>query len=168
MYPGSIPGVASSTSAPVHLRSAPGDFSDRSDYFGNAAVCRARVPPKEHALPSIGILTACLVAAVTGSATAVMLVRPAATLTDPLCSAPALRGRTEIGFGRVVAIDLHKRHLTIDHQELKRVAMPAMNMMFAVHPRVAITQLRPGHMIHFTIDRSDMSVVNIVVVKRAE
>jgi hypothetical protein len=41
-------------------------------------------------------------------------------------------------------------------------------MMFAVHPRVAITQLRPGHMIHFTIDRSDMSVVNIVVVKRAE
>jgi Cu/Ag efflux protein CusF len=139
----------------------------RSDYFSTAAVCRIQVPPKEHALPPIGILTACFLAAVTGSATAVMLVRPALTLTDPLCSAPAL-GRTETGFGRVVVIDLHKRHLTIDHQELKRVAMPAMNMMFAVHARAPMAQLRPGDMIHFTIDRSDMSIVNIVVVKRAD
>jgi Cu/Ag efflux protein CusF len=97
-----------------------------------------------------------------------MLARPAATPTDPLCSAPALPARTQSGFGRVTVIDLDKRHLTIDHQEFKRVAMPAMNMMFAVQPRAAMAQLRPGDMIHFTIDGSDMSIVNIVVVKRAE
>jgi Cu/Ag efflux protein CusF len=96
-----------------------------------------------------------------------MLVRPGPTLTVPLCSA-TVPGRTETGFGRVVVIDLRKRHLTLDHQELRRAAMPAMNMMFAVHPRAAMAQLRPGDVIHFTIDRSDMSIVNIVVVKRAE
>ena len=169
MYPGSIPGVASIAPScwafPQHVASI---LVLRSDYFSRAAVCRAQVPPKEHALPPIGILTACFLAAVTGSAAAVMLARPAPTLTDPLCSASASPGRTETGFGRVVVIDLNKRHLTINHQELKRVAMPAMNMMFAVHPRAPMAQLRPGDVIHFAIDRSDMSIVNIVVVKRAE
>jgi Cu(I)/Ag(I) efflux system periplasmic protein CusF len=114
------------------------------------------------------MLTACAVAAAAGAAAAVVLMRPAPALTDPLCAAStsASPARLVSGTGRVVVADLAKQYLTLDHDEIKGVAMPAMNMMFAVKSRAAMEQLRPRDKIRFIIDRSDMGIVNIVVVER--
>jgi Cu/Ag efflux protein CusF len=125
----------------------------------------SRIGPREHGVPPIGILSACVLAAVTGAASAMILLRADA---DPTCLASESPVRIATGIGRVVTADLDKRYLTIEHNEMKSALMPAMNMMFEVKSRALMEPLRPNDKIRFTVDRSDMGIINIVVIGPAE
>jgi len=121
----------------------------------------------ERALATIGILPACVLAAIAGAAAAVTLVPDPAAMV-PWCSESASPVRKVTGFGRVVIADLDKRYLTIGHDQIKSLKMPAMDMMFEVESRGLMEPLKPRDRIRFTIDRSDMMITDIVVVERAD
>jgi Cu/Ag efflux protein CusF len=112
----------------------------------------------------IGILLACTLAATAGSAAAVALVAVDRGGKAPTCFAQSGSARMLNGSGYVVAADLDKRYLTIRHRELKSLDMPEMDMMFEVQDRAKMAGLRPKDRIRFTIDRSDMTITNIMVV----
>ena len=107
-------------------------------------------------MPPIGVLAACAFAAIAGGVAAMTLVGAVPAAPVAVCQAYTTGVRTTGGFGRVVAADLDKRHLTLEHREIDDLKMPAMQMMFAVQSRAQMEQLKPGDRIHFTIDRSDM------------
>jgi Cu/Ag efflux protein CusF len=113
-----------------------------------------------------GILPACLVAVAAGVATAVAIAPDPAALV-PWCSESTAPARMVTAFGRVVRADLDKRYLTIGHDQIKSLSMPAMEMMFEAKSRGLLEPLKVKDRIRFTIDRGDMTITDIVVIERA-
>lgn len=71
------------------------------------------------------------------------------------------------GQGTVVAVDLAKGTVTVDHGEIKDL-MPPMVMEFVVDAREALNGLRPGDAITFTLRPRGVSftIAELTVVKR--
>src|SRR5258708_6308838 len=56
------------------------------------------------------------------------------------------------GKGEGVAVDLDRKLVTLNHDAIPNVSMPAMTMMFAVKDPAAIDQLKAGERVRFTAD----------------
>lgn len=71
------------------------------------------------------------------------------------------------GQGTVVAVDLHKGTVTLDHGEIKGL-MPPMVMEFAVDAREALQGLKPGDTLTFTLRprRVTFTITEITVLKQ--
>ncbi len=64
------------------------------------------------------------------------------------------------GVGVVVATDLRKSRLIVDHEEIKDYVAP-MVMSYLVSPVSLLRELTPGDKIRFTIDAVQRAIVNI-------
>ena len=64
------------------------------------------------------------------------------------------------GVGVVVATDLRKSRLIVDHEEIKDYVAP-MVMSYLVSPVSLLRELTPGDKIRFTIDADQRAIVNI-------
>ncbi len=69
------------------------------------------------------------------------------------------------GVGVVTEIDLGKKALTIDHEEIEGL-MPAMVMMYRVDPPSLIGGLKPGDKIEFLIDAKHYTITNVKLLSR--
>jgi Cu/Ag efflux protein CusF len=72
------------------------------------------------------------------------------------------------GQGTVVAIDLQKGTVTLDHEEIKGL-MPSMVMEFVVDAREALRGLKPGDTLTFTLRPKGVTftITDITVVKQS-
>ena len=64
------------------------------------------------------------------------------------------------GVGVVVATDLRKSRLIVDHEEIKDFMAP-MVMSYLVSPAALLRDLHPGDTIRFTIDADQRAIVDI-------
>lgn len=80
-----------------------------------------------------------------------ILLAAAAALGLGVASAPA----QEYTSGEVTKIDEKQKKLTIRHEELKSLDMPAMTMVFVVAEDSMIDEVEVGQKIEFTADRID-------------
>jgi Cu/Ag efflux protein CusF len=55
--------------------------------------------------------------------------------------------------GEVTKVDAKQKKLTIKHEELKDMGMPAMTMVFVVAEDSMLEQVKAGQSIEFTADR---------------
>lgn len=55
--------------------------------------------------------------------------------------------------GEVKKIDVAQKKMTIKHEELKSLEMPAMTMVFAVAEEAMLTKVKVGDTIEFIADR---------------
>lgn len=55
--------------------------------------------------------------------------------------------------GEVTKVDLQQKKITIKHEELKNLEMPAMTMVFVVADDSMLEQVKPGQSIEFIADR---------------
>jgi Cu/Ag efflux protein CusF len=124
--------------------------------------------PGGSALAPIGLVSGCILAATAGCAAAVALARPDLAAIEPLCTAQPEPVQIVGGIAHVVALDLDKRYLTVVHDEMRRLSMPAMRMMFEARHRALLEPLKPGDQIRFMVDRSDMQITNIAVIRPAD
>lgn len=71
------------------------------------------------------------------------------------------------GQGTVVAIDLQKGTVTLDHEEIKGL-MPPMVMEFVVDSREALQGLKPGDTLTFTLRPRGLTftIADLTVVKK--
>ncbi|WP_170309510.1 copper-binding protein [Paracoccus subflavus] len=79
-------------------------------------------------------------------------------------SAGAAMADTHITSGTVTKIDTKWSKVTIDHEELKNLDMPAMKMVFQVAEPEMLEQLSEGKEIRFAADRVNgkLTVTEIV------
>jgi Cu/Ag efflux protein CusF len=75
--------------------------------------------------------------------------------------------RIFVGTGLVVAADPGQRVLTVNHRDMKGV-MPPMTMMFRVKSSDLVEHLRPNDEIRFRITGSNMTIVAVAPLRRAE
>jgi Cu(I)/Ag(I) efflux system periplasmic protein CusF len=57
--------------------------------------------------------------------------------------------------GQVTAVDLERQLITLNHNAIPNVQMPAMTMMFAVTDPAMISSLKAGDHVRFTADFVD-------------
>lgn len=55
--------------------------------------------------------------------------------------------------GQVTKVDVKQKKVTIKHEELKDLDMPAMTMVFVVADDAMLAQVAPGKSIEFTAER---------------
>lgn len=67
--------------------------------------------------------------------------------------------------GRVVAVDQKNRHLTLEHDAIESVGMPAMTMPFPVVPGIDLSTLKKGDELRFRIDEQSFSINDLEVRK---
>lgn len=85
----------------------------------------------------------------------------AATIIALAMAVPAMA--TEMTNGLVKKIDAKLMKVTIKHEELKNLGMPAMTMVFAKGEKVDITKLKEGQKVQFIADRvnGQLTVVEV-------
>jgi len=64
---------------------------------------------------------------------------------------------THLGVGIVRAVDSKERTLTISHQAMASLAMPAMTMDFKVGPAIKLGELKAGDTVAFVLGRDGKS-----------
>ncbi len=74
----------------------------------------------------------------------------AVVLTLPLGGAALA---TEYTKGEVTKVDSKQKKLTINHEELKNLDMPAMKMVFVVADEAMIEQVKEGQAIEFVAEK---------------
>lgn len=57
--------------------------------------------------------------------------------------------------GRVVGLDRQRRFITLDHDYIEAIAMPAMVMSFDLAPQVELADIQPGDSVLFAADKPD-------------
>lgn len=67
--------------------------------------------------------------------------------------------------GTIVSIDRSMRILNIDHEPVKALNSPAMQMNFGVTPSIDLSTLRVGSKIAFTLTRRDNDLYIIDAIK---
>lgn len=68
-------------------------------------------------------------------------------------STGAVLADTHVTKGTVTKIDTKWEKVTIDHEELKNLGMPAMKMVFQVAEPAMLDELSEGETINFVADR---------------
>jgi Cu/Ag efflux protein CusF len=68
-------------------------------------------------------------------------------------SASGVASAAEYTKGEVTKIDTKQKKLTIKHQELANLGMPAMTMVFVVAEDSMLEEVKVGQSIEFTADR---------------
>lgn len=75
-------------------------------------------------------------------------------------SAEMLRMRSEpqaatgkLTQGRVVGLDRQRRFITLDHDDIESLAMPAMVMSFDLAPQIELEDIQPGDSVLFSADK---------------
>jgi len=61
--------------------------------------------------------------------------------------------------GKVTKIDVARRELTINHEELKSLSMPAMIMAFAIADEAMLRKVKVGQSVDFVAERIDGRIV---------
>lgn len=76
-------------------------------------------------------------------------------------SMPADAAATHLGVGVVKAIDQNNRSLTIAHQDIPSLGMPAMTMSFRADPAVSIATVKTGDSVAFVLSsRSGAPIIS--------
>jgi Cu/Ag efflux protein CusF len=94
------------------------------------------------------VFTSLLVASLAATAAA-----PAQTASNQQARASA----THLGVGVVRAVDARERTLTISHQAMGSLGMPAMTMDFKVDPGIKLGKLKEGDTVAFMLGRDGKS-----------
>lgn len=74
-------------------------------------------------------------------------------LTLAAAGAPLAGHAAEFTRGEVKKIDAAQKKLTVKHEELKSLEMPAMTMVFAVADDAMLTSVKVGQKIEFVAER---------------
>jgi Cu/Ag efflux protein CusF len=88
---------------------------------------------------------------------AAALAAPAATPAQTASGPQARASATHLGVGVVRAVDAKERTLTISHQAMGSLGMPAMTMDFKVGPAIKLGELKEGDTIAFVLGRDGKS-----------
>jgi Cu/Ag efflux protein CusF len=56
---------------------------------------------------------------------------------------------------RVVKVDPERSRITLDHQPIRSIDMPAMVMPFKVDPALDLRRFKPGDKVRFTVTNKD-------------
>jgi Cu(I)/Ag(I) efflux system periplasmic protein CusF len=91
------------------------------------------------------------------SLVAVSLAGTAATSAQTAPSPQTRASATHLGVGVVRAVDAKERTLTISHQAMGSLGMPAMTMDFKVGPAIKLGELKEGDTIAFVLGRDGKS-----------
>ena len=73
-----------------------------------------------------------------------------------------------VGMGKVKAIDVSKRTVSLHHKPIPALNMPAMTMNIAIAKEVKLNKVKPGNEIHFVMikkESGDYLIIKIHVVK---
>jgi Cu/Ag efflux protein CusF len=62
-------------------------------------------------------------------------------------------GAVEYTKGEVTKIDIKQKKITIKHEELKSLGMPAMTMVFVVADEEMLGKVKPGQSVEFVAER---------------
>jgi Cu/Ag efflux protein CusF len=111
----------------------------------------ADAPPSPHErtfMKNLVVLISLLAAA---------LAAPAATPAQTASGPQARASATHLGVGVVRAVDAKERTLTISHQAMGSLGMPAMTMDFKVGPAIKLGELKEGDTIAFVLGRDGKS-----------
>lgn len=67
--------------------------------------------------------------------------------------------------GRVVAVDLDQRRITLEHEAIESMGMPAMTMPFPVAPSIDLNAVKAGDELTFGLDPQTMAVNQLEIKK---